>query len=429
MSRTLIRGGCVLTMGRSNFPEADVLIQDDVIAEIGTGLRARDAEVVDATDCIVMPGFVDTHRHTWESLFRNIGDAPGTSPDHYGPHQSPDDLYAATLLGLLTALDSGTTTVVDWCGAASTSEHIDAALQAHSDSRIRSVFVLGTSSWNESNWGERLQRAAAAETGELTTVAAGANGDVDLDATSWALARDLGLRIHAHAGAADEARGAIARLGGAGLLGDDVTLVHCSHLDDSDLETLKSSGVAVSITPSTEMAMGIGTPPIEELESVGVRPGLGVGAEQLTPGDMFAQMRAVNSLQHATVFDRKLAGKAGLPRLMSTRDVIKYATVDGARVAGLSDVTGVIEPGKQADLIVLRGDRPNIAPINDPIGAVVWGMDTSNLDWVFVDGRVAMRHGVLEADVPRARDLATAAQGRVTAAASAVTGSTSGGRE
>ena len=142
---------------------------------------------------------------------------------------------------------------------------------------------------------------------------------------------------------------------------------------------------------------------------------------------MFAQMRAAISLQHATVFDRKLAGKAGVPRLMSTRDVIRYATVDGARVAGLGGVTGSLEPGMQADVIVLRTDRPNIFPINDPIGAVVWGMDTSNVDWVFVGGRVVMRDGVLEADVQRARSLATTALERVAAASGLIVGAAPGG--
>jgi cytosine/adenosine deaminase-related metal-dependent hydrolase len=96
--------------------------------------------------------------------------------------------------------------------------------------------------------------------------------------------------------------------------------------------------------------------------------------------------------------------------------VIRYATVDGARVAGMGGVTGSLEPGLQADIIVLRTDRPNVFPINDPIGAVVWGMDTSNVDWVFGGGRVLMRDGALEADVPRARDLATTAQHRVATA-------------
>jgi cytosine/adenosine deaminase-related metal-dependent hydrolase len=154
---------------------------------------------------------------------------------------------------------------------------------------------------------------------------------------------------------------------------------------------------------------------------------LGIDDERMTPGDMFAQMRATISLQHATVFDRKLAGKSGVPRLMSTRDVIRFATVDGARVAGLGRVTGALEPGMQADIILLRTDRPNIFPINDPIGAVVWGMDTSNLDRVFVAGRSVMRDGALEADLKPARDLAAAARHRVATAAGLAVGTAPGG--
>jgi cytosine/adenosine deaminase-related metal-dependent hydrolase len=175
------------------------------------------------------------------------------------------------------------------------------------------------------------------------------------------------------------------------------------------------------------MAGGLGSPPLQELIDRHVRPGLAVDDERIAPGDLFAQMRATISLQHATAFDRKLAGKAGVPRLMSTRDVIRYATVDGARAAGVGAITGSLEPGKRADLIVLRTDRPNVFPINDPIGAVVWGMDTSNVDAVLVDGRVLMRDGVLQADVQRARDLATAAHRRVLDATALAVGATSGG--
>ncbi len=413
MTKTLLRGGTVLTMGRANHLAADVLIEGGVISEIGPGIRARDADVIDATNSIVMPGFVDTHRHAWQSLFRNAGDPTMGAPDRVGPTLRPDDLYAATLLGVLTAVAAGTTTVVDWCDAAATTEHIDAALQAHHDSGIRSVLALAPAPWSPDAWEESLQKAASAETGALTVVAAGL--DADADESRWETARELGLRIHAHAGVTRDDRGSIARLGAARLLGGDVTLVHCTYLDDADLEALGSSEVSVSIVPSAEMAMGVGTPPVDDLLAAGVKPGLGVGVEQLAPGDLFAQMRAVIALHHATVFDRKLAGKAGLPRLMSTRDVIKHATVDGARVAGLAEV-GVIEPGRRADLIVLRTDRPNIHPVNDPIGAVVWGMDTSNIDWVFVGGRAMVRDGVLGADVPNVRDLAAGAQRRLAAA-------------
>ncbi|HEU5113159.1 MAG TPA: amidohydrolase family protein, partial [Acidimicrobiia bacterium] len=197
------------------------------------------------------------------------------------------------------------------------------------------------------------------------------------------------------------------------MLGEDVTLVHCCDFDDPDLDTVASSGAHIVLTPSSEMAAGLQPLQIQKLVDRGIRPGLGVDTERMAPGDIFAQMRAAISLQHATLFDMKLAGKAGLPKLLSTRDVIRYATIDGAAAVGLGSATGSLAPGKQADIVILRADTPNIYPVNDAIGAVVWGMDTSNVDWVFVAGRPVMRNGVLDADLDRARGLAAAAQQRV----------------
>lgn len=176
------------------------------------------------------------------------------------------------------------------------------------------------------------------------------------------------------------------------------------------------------MTPTREMTSGLGAPPLQGLIDRGIRPGLGVDDELEGPGDMFAQMRAANSIQHATLFDLKLAGKAGVPNLLTTRDVIRYGTIDGARAVGLEEVTGSITPGKRADIIVLRADRPNIAPVNDPIGAVVWGMDTSNVDWVFVNGQPLVREGALVADVASIRERAFASQTRVGAAAGMLAG-------
>jgi cytosine/adenosine deaminase-related metal-dependent hydrolase len=133
----------------------------------------------------------------------------------------------------------------------------------------------------------------------------------------------------------------------------------------------------------------------------------------MAPGDLFAQIRATISLQHATYFESKLAGKAGLPKLLTTREVIRYATIDGARAVGLGEVTGSLEVGRQADIVVLRTDRPNIFPINDPIGAVVWGMDTSNVDWVFVAGNPVVREGAVVSDIDRIRRLAMTARQQV----------------
>ena len=191
-----------------------------------------------------------------------------------------------------------------------------------------------------------------------------AAGDPDGVALEWGRARELGLRIHAHGGWGSIDPGGLAAV--AQLLGDDVVLAHCSRFDGADLDAVAASGACVSLAPSSEMAGGLGAPPIQELIDRDIRPGLGVDDELMGPGDVFAQMRGTISVQHATVFDRKLSGKAGLPRLMTTRDVIRCATSDGARVAGVGDVTGSLEPGKQADVVVLRTDRPEHLPDQRP---------------------------------------------------------------
>jgi cytosine/adenosine deaminase-related metal-dependent hydrolase len=423
-SRTLLSGGCVLTLGAKtpNFTVADVLIDGSVVAEVGRGLRARDAVQVDASDTIVMPGFVDTHRHAWTSVFRNLGEgasvagelAPAAISDHF----EPEDVYAATLIGLLGAVEAGITTVVDWSHERSDAGSEAAALRAHTDSGVRTVYA--THDLHPDREAAHLTEFA----GPLTSIAFGSVLPADLGSVAgdWAAARQLGLRIHAHAGPQSSGNRVIADAAGQGLLGEDVTLVHPCGLDDADVDAIASSGASVSLAPSSDMAGGMGSPPIQQLIDADIRPGLGIDTERITPGDMFAQMRATISMQHATVFDLKLAGKAGVPHLMGTRDVIRHATVDGARVAGVGRLTGSVEPGMQADVIVLRTDRPNVFPINDPIGAVVWGMDTSNVDWVFVAGQALMRAGVLQADVPRARDLAVAARERMVAASGLAVG-------
>jgi 5-methylthioadenosine/S-adenosylhomocysteine deaminase len=428
-SKILLSGGCVLTLGArtANFAQADVLIDERVIAEVGPGIRARDAELIDASDTIVMPGFVDTHRHAWTSLFRNLGDASSNGARDVAAaaaHYQPDDAYAATLIGLLGAAEAGITTVADWALDRPDERLADAALQAHADAGLRTVLVHPHLSRSD-GLAARLTGAA----GPSTSIAVGSvvSGVHDLErvAGEWAAARARGLRIHVHADG--PGRGVVAEAAKRGLLGEDVTLVHPSDLDEADADAIAASHAAVSVAPASEMASGLGSPPIQRLIDRDVRPGLGVDDERVTPGDLFAQMRAAISVQHATVFDRKLAGKAGVPRLMSTRDVIRFATVDGARVAGLAGVTGSLAPGMQADVIVLRTDRPNIFPINDPIGAVVWGMDTSNVDFVIVGGRAVMRNGVLDADVERARGLATEARRRVAVASGLVVGASAGG--
>ncbi len=400
-TKFLLKGGCVLTLGSRtpNFGEADVLIEGERLAEVGPGLRARDAEQVDARDTIVMPGFVDAHRHAWKALFRNA-EVVSSEVD-----LQSDDVYAATFVGLLGAAEAGITTVVDWADH----RFPEAALEAHRDSGLRTVLV--------SDGTKPPSRPMAGLPSAGGETAHGSD-----DSSSWAEARKAGLRIHAHA----RSGGIIARWKEEGQLGPDVTLIHCSHASDADLDAVVAAKASVVLTPATEMSGESVMPPIQRIIGRGVRPGLGVDSAEAAPGDLFAQMRSVISLQHATVFDLKLAGKAGLPHLMTTREVIRYGTLDSARAIGFGSVTGSLEAGKQADLIVLRADRPNIAPINDPIGAVVWGMDTSNVDWVFVAGQPLMRSGTLTADQGRARDLANRALHRISESSSALTTAFSG---
>jgi 5-methylthioadenosine/S-adenosylhomocysteine deaminase len=422
----------VLTLGQRtpNFAQADVLVDDGKVAEIGPGLRARDAERVDAADTVVMPGFVDTHRHASRSLLRNLG-STGGAPTPAVSFTQPEDLYAATLIGLLGAVEAGITTVVDWSDVPGGADFTDAALQAHRDAGLRTLFVRAVDVARDG--GATVTREVLGglveAAGPFTTIALGFElGSAGMEgmAEHWVTARGSSMPIQVHSGTQTRPE-AISRAADEGLLGPDVALVHGRGLDETTIDAVAGSGASVSLSPASEMAGGLGSPPIQQLVDRHLRPGLGVDDERIAPGDMFAQMRATISFQHATVFDRKLAGKAGLPRLMSTRDVIRFATVDGARVVGLGRETGSLEPGKQADIVMLRTDRPNVYPINDPIGAVVWGMDTSNVDWVLAGGRVLMRGGRLEADVERARAIATSAGQRMAGAAGLVVGAARGG--
>jgi cytosine/adenosine deaminase-related metal-dependent hydrolase len=408
-----------------NHAKADVLVEDGLITEVGPEIRARDAETIDATDTIVMPGFVDTHRHAWKTLFRNMGrgGAGGSpvGPAIYGPHYGPDDVYAATLVALLGAAEAGITTVVDWSDVQMDRAITAAALRAHADSGVRTVFVPASPTWigDGANQTPVHGELVSADVHPNTSLAFGppdpSRHDLERAVSGWGDARGRGLRIHAHVGRDVSERGLVAELAGRGLLARDVTLVHCTNLDEADLDAVASSGAMVSLTPSTEMGAGYGAPPLQAFIDRGIRPGLGVGDEVEAPGDLFAQMRAANSIQHATLFDLKLAGKAGIPHLLSTREVIRYGTIDGARAAGLDAITGSLAPGKQADILVLRADRPNIAPINDPIGAVVWEWTppTSSGCW---SGRDSGQGEELTADTAWVRQLAMAAQRRVASA-------------
>jgi cytosine/adenosine deaminase-related metal-dependent hydrolase len=161
------------------------------------------------------------------------------------------------------------------------------------------------------------------------------------------------------------------------------------------LHHLEGGVVGLSLAVPVEMMMGHGMVPTQRCLDRGLAPSLSVDVETNVPADMFTQMQTAVSLQHALVFDRRLSGEENVPDPVTSREVLRWATIEGARANGIDDRTGSLTPGKDADVILLRTDAVNVLPVNDPIGAVVMGMDTSNVDTVMVAGKVVKRAGKL----------------------------------
>jgi len=423
LNRTLLQNGCVITVDKElgNFRRADVLIEGTKIAAVGPDLAASDAEVIDASNMIVMPGFIDTHRHLWEGILRNIGvDYPLEGDVSYlafvlnvlAPFYRPQDVYAGNLIGTLGALNAGITTILDWSHIQASPEHTDMAISALKDSGMRAVFAYGPP-WYEAMkpehpaWFKRAAGQYFSSKDQLLTLGLAPLGPefstLDDVKTYWQLARDCDAHITVHVGVGSFGQhGKMAEVGRAGLLGPDTTYIHCTTLSDEEIQMIVDSGGTVSLACPVEMMMGHGLPPTQRFLNRGLRPSLSVDVETNVPSDMFTQMRSLISLQHALLFDQKLSGKENLPPLLTARDVLEFATIEGARANGLADKVGTLTPGKEADIITLRTDLVNIVPINDPIGAVVWGMDTSNIDSVFVAGKALKRNGrLLNVDMDR----------------------------
>ena len=416
--RKLIKGGIVLSLDPDvgDLTSGDVLIDGDRIAAVGQGLAADDAEVIDASGMIVMPGFVDSHRHIWEGILRNIGtDVPLEGRVSYisfvlrtlAPVFRPEDAYAGNLVSAIGAIDAGITTLLDWSHIQASPAHTDAVIQALEDSGLRGVFAYGFPWWGK--WEERqpswFVRAATehfSSKDQMLTLALAAPGpeftDFEVARDHWKLARETGARITAHVGVGTYGLDAkVQEMGEAGLLGPDTTYIHCTTLNDTEIQMIVDTGGTVSLASPVEMMMGHGMPPIQKFLDRGLRPSLSIDVETNVPNDMFTQMRSVIALQHA------LANEAGKPGI-TMRDVLCYATMEGARANGLEDKVGSLTVGKAADLIMLRTDKINVIPINDPVAAVVAGMDTSNVDSVFIAGRAMKRAGkLLHVDWPAVR--------------------------
>jgi cytosine/adenosine deaminase-related metal-dependent hydrolase len=447
--RTLIKGGTVISVDPAvgDFDTGDVLIEDGAIAEVGPNIDAGDAEVIDATDRIVLPGLIDTHRHTWQALFRNIGSdwtlahyftgLHGTMSERY----RPEDTYAGNLIGTLEALDGGITTLLDWSHNLNTPEHSDAAIKALQETGSRVIFGHGC---GFAHWApvsslphdEDIRRVASqyfSSDDQLVTLAMAPRGNqfatLDVTESDYRLADELNIRITCHAGDGEWGKGRpIAQLAERGLLGPSQTYVHCNSLADDELKMMADHGCTASISPDIELQMGHGWPATGRLLDAGVRPSLSIDVCCSNGGHLFGTIRATIGTQRG--FDNAEASESGgLTELRLTcRDVLEFATIEGARAVGMDSKIGSLTPGKRADVILIRTDNFGMTPLNNPIGAVVYNAHPGLVDTVLVDGKVVKRDGTLVGvDVARVRRLAVESRDDILRRANGANGARLGG--
>src|SRR3954454_24346715 len=415
-SRLLIRNGFVVSMDPDvgDISRGEVLVEDGKIVDVGRDLGVSDAEQVDATGKIVMPGFVDTHRHTWQTPVRGV--LPSCTLDHYfavmlgqvGGFYRPQDVHIGDYAGSLEALNAGVTTLLDWAHINNTPDHADAAIQGLKDAGIRAVYAHGMPTGGEWWMFSELEHPAdirrirdtyfSSDDGLITlAMAARQPGNVTPDVAKhdWALARELGILISVHVGMRLHTLHyqPVKDMHDLELMGPDICYIHMTDLTDEELDWIAETNGKASVAPYVEMSMGHGPPPIGKLLARGVRSSLSVDVVSSVPGEMFTQMRT------ALAYDRILEfpdtpDNAFAPKITHT-EVLNFASIDGARSIMLEDKIGSLTPGKQADIVLLNTEAINTAPVLDPHGTIVTFADTSNVDSVFVAGRALKRNGEL----------------------------------
>jgi 5-methylthioadenosine/S-adenosylhomocysteine deaminase len=417
--RLLIRGGHVMSMdpGVGDFVKADVLIEGKMIVAVGPNLRVSDARVIDARGRIVMPGFVDTHHHQFETALRsfladgllfNDGKPHGTINyfefilGKFAPVYRPEDVYINELFSGLSQIDCGVTTVHDISQIHHSREHSDAAIQGLADSRRRGVFgyfeSAGAVAGNEyPQDARRIKKQYFSSDDQLLTMIMG--GEIYLPGfeTAWAIGRDLGIPVAAHIVGSFGMGPTFDALAAANQFGPDNLFIHMTGMSNMSWQKVRDAGAHVSLAVPIEMDMRHGTPPILKTLEMGIQPSLSVDVECTLTADMFTQMRTTMALQR--MFVNQLALDTGnppdLPELLTTRDVLRFATVEGAKDLRLDKKIGTLTPGKEADIILLDAEAINVAPLNVVPGAVVSLMERSNVETVIVAGQVLKWKGRL----------------------------------
>jgi cytosine/adenosine deaminase-related metal-dependent hydrolase len=426
--RLLITNACIISMDPiiGDLSRGDILIEGDTITEIGPDLSSRLGEgedesttLIDATDAIVIPGFVDTHRHMWQGQLRRM--VPNVDVAGYlglrnafAVEYRPEDSYAGTLTNAVGALDTGVTTVLDLSHNTRSSAHADAGVDALERSGIRAVFAYAppeAGEWDR-QWPDDLSRIKAerfaGQDGLLSLrMAQRCFSDVDnLTRERIEIARELGIGMTIDPVAWDEGTERILVLDAEALLGPDLDFVHCSDLSDEAWQAMGAAGVKVSLSPLVDEILGFDAhaerlPTVQRALDVGISPGISVDIETTVPGDVFTQMRALLAVQRM----RAALGNpaAGRPQL-TAREVLAMATIHGAETIGLADFCGSLTPRKKADIVVIDQSGPGGFPLNNAYGAVVLGADTSAVRCVIVGGVIKKwGHALVDVDLAEVR--------------------------
>jgi 5-methylthioadenosine/S-adenosylhomocysteine deaminase len=460
--RYVIRGGHVMSMDPAvgDFVRADVLVEGKKIKEVRPNIHTS-AEVIDARGKIVMPGFVDTHHHqAWTAIRSSIPDSiliddgsgrPSAAQNYFGnillgfaPRYRPEDVYISELFGGLAQLDAGVTTVHDVSQIHHSPEHSDAAIKALFDTGRRAAFgffesagasLLGTNPGNQYPLdAKRIKTRWFSSPDQLVHMIMGGEvylGDAST-AESWTIGRDLGLQVAAHILSPFGIRSTLDRLTngtfpGGIQVGADNLFIHMTGMSDAAWAKVKEVGAQVSIAFPIEMNMRHGMPPILKMQELGIEPSLSSDVETNLTADFFTQMRSAMIMQRMVVnqeilntgdFTTFIGGvspgsawppppappAAGSQPLLNVRDVLRYATINGAKHLGLGGKTGSLTPGKEADIIILDAEHINVFPVNHVPGAVVQMMERSNVETVIVAGKVRKWKGkLLDVDLRRLR--------------------------
>lgn len=420
VARTLIRGATIITMdAQGDLPRGDVLVTGDSITEIAPAIHADDAQVVQAEGCIVIPGLINAHMHTWQTALRGLA-ANWTLLEYFQKMHAglatvfgPDDLYIATLVGALNQINCGTTTLADWCHNNKTPAHNDAAISGLLESGIRAAFFHGTPKpepkpgerpfWEVPHPRTETERLLQAHQGKaLLSVHAAILGPhystLDVALHDFRMVKELGLigSMHQGGGPARTPDG-WEKLEAAGLLGPQINIVHGHALSDAQLKRFCDLGMSFSAAAESEMSQGHGHPITGRLRAFGKAPSLGVDLESVISGDMLMQARVALGMQRTldNFAYREAHGSIPPTSTITTREALAWVTVEGAKMLGQFDRIGSLAAGKQADLVLIRADDLNMQPVHDAVNTVVMQTTLANIDSVMVAGRWRKRQGRL----------------------------------